>query len=282
MFWSQNFTLGWIYGETYRISTGRKDMWGSIEIWPRSSIIRANPAQEIKLFSGMSGEIELSCRYDVASGAQEVEEIERRGVPNLGEKETWYVFINWSTHQPIGLIISSWLPVPASLPPVDLVLASGIASLLYSCYFKAGESSRKAWIPRRSSRLLTYPYATSRSSNVAVVHISFVEYLLEVESRFRLSNRDGPPVVSLVTRSLDFTSGLDNVLLKLPLTKKMVEAIESFRCPVAVSISLLLCDPRNQNILLVTFIPAPAAVLLLKCPHIYECSSLSYKTARPG
>lgn len=36
----------------------------------------------------MSGQIELSCRYDVVSGAQEVEEIERRGVPNLGEKET--------------------------------------------------------------------------------------------------------------------------------------------------------------------------------------------------
>lgn len=126
----------------------------------------------------MSGQIELRCRYDVASGAQEVEEIERRGVPNLGEKETWYVFINWSTHQPIGLITSSWLPVPASLPPVDLVLASGIESLLYSCYIKAGESSRKAWIPRPSARLLTYPYATSRSSNVAVVHISFFRILI--------------------------------------------------------------------------------------------------------
>lgn len=43
-----------------------------------------------KLFSVLGGDIDISCRYDAASGAQEGGEMERRGEPNRGGKETWF------------------------------------------------------------------------------------------------------------------------------------------------------------------------------------------------
>lgn len=85
------------------------------------------------------------------------------------------------------------------------------------------------------------------------------------------SSCNSPPVVFLVSRTLNRTACLKNICLEFSAPVEMVVTIEGLRAFV-VSINRPLHDPWHHHVLLVAFVPASTTVLLLKSPHIYQGS----------
>ena len=92
-------------------------------------------------------------------------------------------------------------------------------------------------------------------------------------SKDRPSNCNCPPIVFLIPRTFNHPSSLNNIFLKLSSAIQMIVSIEGCGPFVAVDIGLLFHDPWYHHVLLITFIPASATVLLLKSPYVYKSFS---------